>query len=515
LDFQRALVSVPGPEAVRIPGVRAELGDARRQALEQADERLRRDRVRIRSAGVELPVEVAAESNARVEMAEGNLQLLRQLEEGGPDLVEAVPVMVRIEVGGIMSDEPAETVELPKNLARHIRGKRSLGLHAAPEESPDTPALELHVKAQVELGMTSGVRRCRIRCGRVDHEARAGHDAVLVCLHGAPVDPVAQAEVVGVDDEGSRVGTRVNAARGDRQVFAVFQGSVRKGLRRRGYSSRVQTEQEAAPIARASNEATLVRRAADWLARSADLLLVLMQSDLRFRYGRGPWRFIRWLFDPIALVGVYLLLVTFILDRPGRAVGLSLTCAVVPFQLVMLTIGNAMTTLDARRPILLNMAFRRMLLPFSSALTESAGFGSSLFLLVAMMAIYRIGPTWNILWFPIVLLVNLVLAAAAAYPAILLGIWLRELRTFVVSFVRTLFFLGPGLVPLQQTSHGVRDVLRANPMTGLFEAYRDAFLYGRTPQAWELLFPLTGALVLLVLFVPIYRSEQRQFAKVV
>ena len=262
-------------------------------------------------------------------------------------------------------------------------------------------------------------------------------------------------------------------------------------------------------------EQTQVRRGVRWILRSLELLRALAESDLRFRYGRGPWRFVRWLLEPIALVGVYLILVTFVLDRPGHAVGLSLTCAVVPFQLVMLTIGNAMTALDSRRPIILNMAFKRMLLPISSALTESAGFASSLFLLFSMMAIYGIAPTWNILWFPLVLLVNILLAVAAAYPAILLGIWLRELRTFVVSFVRTLFFLGPGLVPLEQTSEGVREVLRLNPLTGLFEAYRDVFLNGETPAAWELVYPLCAAVILLAVFVPVYRVEQRQFAKVV
>jgi ABC-type polysaccharide/polyol phosphate export permease len=281
----------------------------------------------------------------------------------------------------------------------------------------------------------------------------------------------------------------------------------------------VQREQEAlaaaGPATGSRGGESPIRRAAQGLLRSIDLLRVLTESDLRFRYGRGPWRFIRWLFEPVALVGVYLILVSLVLDRPGRAVGLSLTCAVVPFQLVMLSVGNAMTSLDARRPIVLNMAFRRTLLPISSALTESAGFASSLLLVAAMMGIYEVAPTWNVFWFPVVLLVNLLLAIAAAYPAILFGIWLRELRPFVLSFVRTLFFLGPGLVPLEQTSEGVRDWLRLNPLTGLFEAYRDVFLFGETPAAWELLYPVVAAVILVAVFVPVYRIEQRQFAKVV
>jgi len=258
-----------------------------------------------------------------------------------------------------------------------------------------------------------------------------------------------------------------------------------------------------------------VRRVRRSVGDTIDLLRALTESDLRFRYGRGPFRFARWLLEPVALVGVYLLLVALVLNRPGTAPGLSLTCAVIPFQLVMLTIGNAMGALDARRPILLNMSFRRMLVPISSALTESVGFGASLLLVVAMMGIYRVAPDWNVLWFPAVLLVNLLLAASAAYAATLFGIWLRELRAFVLSFVRILFFLAPGLVPLQETREGIRNFLRINPMTGLFEGYRSVFLFGTRPAAWELLVPLAAAAVLLAVFVPLYRSEQRQFAKVI
>jgi lipopolysaccharide transport system permease protein len=251
------------------------------------------------------------------------------------------------------------------------------------------------------------------------------------------------------------------------------------------------------------------------LGGSVGVLRALTESDIRFRYGRGPFRFARWLLDPVALIGVYLFLVTFVLNQPGEMPGLSLACAVIPFQLVMLTIANAMTAVERRRPILLNMPFTRMLLPISAALTESVAFSSSLLLLIVMMTAYGVAPTWSILWFPLVLLVNLLLAIAAAYAAVLFGIWLRELRPFIISFARALFFLAPGLVPLAETSEDVRDLLRLNPLTGLFEAYRDVFMYGTGPAPWELLFPLSAALILLAIFVPLYRSEQRHFAKII
>ncbi len=251
------------------------------------------------------------------------------------------------------------------------------------------------------------------------------------------------------------------------------------------------------------------------LRRWVDLLRALTEADLRFRYGRGPGRFARWLLEPFALVGVYLLLVTFVLDRPGNAPGLSLAASIVPFQLVISTVANAMDAIDIRRPILLNMTFDRKLIPISSALTESASFSASFLLVVVMMAAYRVGPTPALVWLPLVVLVNVYLAIAFAYAASLLGLWLRELKPFLLSFVRMLFFLGPGLVPLSATSIHVRNLLRLNPLTGLFESYRDVFLNGTAPAAWQLLYPLAIATVILVAFAPLYRSEQRQFAKVV
>jgi lipopolysaccharide transport system permease protein len=246
-----------------------------------------------------------------------------------------------------------------------------------------------------------------------------------------------------------------------------------------------------------------------------DLLRALTEADLRFRYGRGPGRFLRWLLEPFALVGVYLLLVTFVLDRSGQAPGLSLAAAVVPFQFVILTVANAMEGINVRRPIILNMRFERKLIPLSSTLTECAGFSASFLLLVVMMAAYRVGPTWALGWLPLIVLLNLYLAAAGAYAASLLGLWLHELKPFLLSFVRMLFFLGPGLVPLSEASARAREILRFNPLTGMFEAYRSVFLDGHAPAAWELLYPFAIATLILLVFVPLYRAEQTQFAKVV
>jgi lipopolysaccharide transport system permease protein len=248
--------------------------------------------------------------------------------------------------------------------------------------------------------------------------------------------------------------------------------------------------------------------------RAAEVLGTLGAADLKLRYGRGRASTVKWLLDPIAATGVYLILVEFVLDQPGGAWALSIACAVFPFQLVMMTIINALNAVRLRQPIISNMAFPRMLLPISSSLTESVAFVGTLPVFAVMMVAYREWPEVSVLWLPLLVLMTMIFAAACAYPAALIGLWFRELHNFVVSGVRTLFFLAAGLIALDQVHGLARDLLPLNPLTGIFEGYRNVLILGESPAWWHVLYPLAFAALLFVAFLPIYRREQLQFAKV-
>lgn len=71
-------------------------------------------------------------------------------------------------------------------------------------------------------------------------------------------------------------------------------------------------------------EADRASRVTTHTARRLDLLAALSASDLRARYGRGSSKSLKWLLDPFFATGVYLILVTFVIDRPGEAPGPSI-----------------------------------------------------------------------------------------------------------------------------------------------------------------------------------------------
>jgi lipopolysaccharide transport system permease protein len=235
---------------------------------------------------------------------------------------------------------------------------------------------------------------------------------------------------------------------------------------------------------------------------------------LKARYGRGGWQLVKWLTDPFALVGVYLLMVRFVFYRRTYAMGLSITCSIIPFQLMTTTVTSSLGAVQLRRSILANMPFRRLLLPISTTLTEALGFAASLALLALMMGLYGIAPTVSILWVPAALAVTLALGIAVAYPTTLIGVWAPDLRGLILSAVRAAYFLAPGLVTLAAIHGRTNGLVRLNPLTGLFEALRHAVMYRSSPPAWELLYPLGVAAVILLAFLPLYAREQRHFGKV-
>jgi lipopolysaccharide transport system permease protein len=245
-----------------------------------------------------------------------------------------------------------------------------------------------------------------------------------------------------------------------------------------------------------------------------DQLRVMVAADLKARYGRGGWKLVKWIIDPFALVGVYLLLDTFIFYRRPYAQGLSLACSIIPFQLLAMTISSSLTAVQQRRSIIANTHFRRELLPVATALTEAVGFAASLALLLIMMAVYGIAPSLSMLWLPVFLALTVVLGIAIAYPVTLIGVWAPSLTGLILSAVRMAYYLAPGLVTLAAIHGRTNTLVRINPMTGLFEGLRHAVLYRSSPSPWELLIPLGTALLLLAIFVPVYRDEQKHFAKV-
>jgi ABC-type polysaccharide/polyol phosphate export permease len=180
----------------------------------------------------------------------------------------------------------------------------------------------------------------------------------------------------------------------------------------------------------------------------------------------------------------------------------------------MMTIINALRAVDLRRSVITNMAFDKSLIPVASVCTEAVGFTAALFLLAILMVAYGVTPTPWILLLPVVVLNTMLFSLACAFPAALIGLWAPELTPFIMSAARATYFLAPGLIALRHVYGHTHDLLILNPLTGLFESFRDCLLYGQAPQWWELVYPAVFAIAMIAVVYPLWRREAPHFAKV-
>ena len=206
-----------------------------------------------------------------------------------------------------------------------------------------------------------------------------------------------------------------------------------------------------------------------------------------------------------------------ILDATGEAVGLSIACAVVPFQIVLLSSTSAMRRVSLREPILLNRRFDRMLMPPSAVLTETLAFAASFVMFPLMMAIYwrrtdgriavacpwswRRPRCWRWAW---------------RGPRRCSGVWAPNLQALASSGAAHPVLRRPG------PRRAVRGLGRAsydwivfNPLSGLFEVVSARLPLRRRPRVLAARLSDRLGLLLMALFLPLYRREQRHFAKLV
>ena len=120
--------------------------------------------------------------------------------------------------------------------------------------------------------------------------------------------------------------------------------------------------------------------------------------------------------------------------------------------------------------------------------------------LALLMIFYGVGITWNILMFPVLVVLTTLLALGVGMWMSALNVKYRDVRFALPFLVSLWMFLSPVIYPKSFLPAKFGWLLALNPMTGIIEGYR-ASLFGR-PFDWVSL----GISALITLVVLIYAS---------
>src|SRR5262249_33753138 len=122
-------------------------------------------------------------------------------------------------------------------------------------------------------------------------------------------------------------------------------------------------------------------------------------------------------------------------------------------------------------------------------------------ILIAFLILYQRPPDgWDLIWFPIAVVIQLVFTAALALLVSALAVHFRDVRDILANVLTLWFFATPIIYPMSLPAvQEYKWLFDLNPFTHLAVSYQEVLFYPGPIGHWKWLLALGGMSVLLFL----------------
>lgn len=240
------------------------------------------------------------------------------------------------------------------------------------------------------------------------------------------------------------------------------------------------------------------------LPRYRGLVQSLVARELKARY-RGSVLGFFWSFiNPLLLLLIYTFVFSVVLPgtRPAEIepYALFLFCGILPWTWFSASLSEASGVLISSGNLIKKVLFPAEILPLVTVLANMVHFFLGLPILGAFLAYYgaplRAG---ELVWFPVIVLVQLVFTAGLALVLSALTVHFRDIRDILSNLLTFWFFATPIIYPMSQAPGMARRLLDLNPFTHLAVSYQEVLFYDGPFGHWKWLLALGAASALMFL----------------
>ena len=189
--------------------------------------------------------------------------------------------------------------------------------------------------------------------------------------------------------------------------------------------------------------------------------------------------------------------------------------ALVPWIYFSSTVTNAGMSLVANSGLLTKIYFPRIILPAAAALSSLVDFLISSVFVVGFIVYYRIPVGWNLLLWPVLVVLLILLALSLGMFFAALNVKYRDIKYALPFFIQLLLFATPIIYPASMIPERFQWLLALNPLSSLIEMFRYVVVPNRTVD-WNSLgisVAITGALY--VAGVAYFKSTEKAMADLV
>jgi ABC-type polysaccharide/polyol phosphate export permease len=234
------------------------------------------------------------------------------------------------------------------------------------------------------------------------------------------------------------------------------------------------------------------------LFRYRALVASLVARDLKARYRGSALGFLWSFVNPLLLLLVYTFVFTVVIQRPLTGAlapfALFMFCGILPWTWFQSSLLESSNVLIAGGNLIRKVLFPAEVLPIVSVLAGMVHFFFGLPILAAFFLYYgRPVLPVDLLWLPVIVLVQLVLTLGLALLVSALTVHFRDLRDLLANLLTLWFFATPIIYPLAEAPEVVRPYLALNPFTHLAVAYQEVLFLPGPFRQWPQLLTLGAA----------------------
>ncbi len=241
------------------------------------------------------------------------------------------------------------------------------------------------------------------------------------------------------------------------------------------------------------------------LPRYRGLIQSLVARELKARY-RGSVLGFFWSFvNPLMLLLVYTFVFAYVMTpTPSKEIpnfGLFLFCGLLPWTWFQTSLLESSNILISGGNLIKKVMFPAEVLPIVTVLANLVHFLLGLPILVAFLIYFgRPVHVTELAWFPLVLLVQLLLTVALALILSALTVHFRDIKDILANVMTLWFFSTPILYYWRTAPEGIRPFLDLNPYTHLAISYQEILYLDGNFGHWKWLLALAAGSTLLFLF---------------
>lgn len=251
--------------------------------------------------------------------------------------------------------------------------------------------------------------------------------------------------------------------------------------------------------------------------RFRELLTTLIVRDIKVLYRQAALGAAWAVFQPIFAVAIFTVVFGNFARIPsdGAPYAVFAFAAVLPWTYFAEAVRRSSLGLVQDAELVRKVYFPRLVMPLASVIAPLVDLVIAFVVLLVVMVLYGVAPTWRLIAIPPLVLVTALLALS-------LGLWLGPLNVRFRDVKHTLPFLlqvwmyaSPVIYPLSLIPEHLRWFYSLNPMVGVIEGFRWALLSKGDPDVTALAIGAGMTVVLLAGGLIFFRRMERFFADLI